>query len=170
MVERANIGSDDASIMRCAVARHCIQWGFHKTPDGMVHIRAVELGSFGSNACFTSSRGQTCYSDMKPSRCLQLPEFAPYFEVSRIKGCPWVSLQFNKLVPSPSITDRALLSKLSSPGTPLANGSSQSHLDRPPTPQPAARASASSSADVLRSDPAKVRPVELTASQHTPVS
>ena len=104
MVERANLGPDDASIMRCAVARRCIQLGCNKTSDGMVHIDTVELGILGNDASFRDKRGQTCYRDMQLSKCLELPEFAPYFEVDRVKGTPLVSLQFHTLVPSPSST------------------------------------------------------------------
>ena len=154
MVERTNLGPDDASIMRCAVARRCIQLGY-RASDGMVHIDAVNVGQLGDDASFRNVRGQTCYSDMKLGSCLQLPEFAPYFEVVPGKGNPWVSLQFHALVPSPSSIEEALLSKLS--GIHLANGSSHSHFDRLSTPQPAATASASKSADLQRPAPADLR-------------
>lgn len=156
MVQRANSGPDDASIMRCAVARRCIQLGYHKTADGMVHINAVELGPLGNDASFRCVRHKTRYRDGKLSTCLRLPDFAPYFEVVHMKDNLWVILQFHALVPSPSTTANALLSELSSVGTAVANGSSQSQLGRLPTPQPATTASASSSADVQCPDPAKV--------------
>ena len=54
-------------------------------------------------------------------------------------------------------TNKALLSKTSSIGTPLTNGSSQSHSGWLPIPQPAATASASQFADVQRPDPAESR-------------
>ena len=136
MVERANSGPDDASIMRCAMARCCIQLGFHETPTGLCTSVQLIWPAWVKDASFRHVRGQTCYSDMKLGSCLGLPEFAPYFEVVHIKGHPWVSLQFHNLVPS--IRDKALLSKFHSPGTPLASASSQPHLGTPPLPQPAA--------------------------------
>ena len=157
MVERANLGPDDASIMRCAVAQRCILMGYHKTSDGMVHIDMVELGILGNDASFRGVHGQTCYRGTQLSKCLGLPEFAPYFEVVQVKGNPWVSLQFCTLVPSPSSTDQALLATLSSVGNALVSGSFQSHLDRLPAPQPVATASASSSASVQRPAPAELR-------------
>ena len=169
MVWRANLKPDDASIMRCAVARRCIQLGYQTTSDGTLYLNAVDLASFGDDALFRDVRSQTSYRDMKLGRCLQLPEFAPYFVVVQSKPNPLVILQLHALVPSPSTSEKALLSKLSSAGTPMANGSSQPYLGRLPTPQPAATASASSSAGVQRQDPAKVsNPLGLTACQaHT---
>ena len=170
MVEGANLGPDDASIMRCAMAKRCILLGYHKTSDGIVHIDTVELGILGNDASFRGVRGRTCYRGTQLSRCLGLPEFAPYFEVARVKGTPWVSLQFHALVPSPSDTDKALLSKLSSVGNVFASRSSQSHVDRLPTPQPVATASASSSASVQSPAPADSRTcgVDSIPGTHSP--